>query len=374
MSVNSAAQSAGLILSNARGEIGYHEGANNSNKFAAEAGHANNQAWCSTFVTAMMKQAQAQGADIPDFVKRAEPGGAAVESYRNAYQQNGRLFRNGTPQPGDLVFFGPGGGEHIGIVERVENGRVYTIEGNTSDQVARRSYSLSDPYINSFGRTFGDKIPPDAQLGGPANLQASPGGGGGGGGSSGGGSAARAAGGGGGGGAPAAGGGGGGGGGAAPAAQGASGGGGGAAGAANYDGLMSQLMQALAGGSEDDVEKELEKLFPGMDKKQLKHLAKAMKKHPELAKELKAHPEMTQKLQAAAQKGGKEMNAALKQMEHGADGFQGGKDAKANPLDLQSGGGGNGMDALAQLLPQLTQEVQQLASTVMQMARLAQAM
>jgi len=177
MPVNSAAQSAGLILSNARGEIGYHEGSNNSNKFAGIAGHANNQAWCSTFVTAMMKKAEAQGAQIPDFVQKAEPGGAAVESYRNAYQQNGRLFRQGTPQPGDLVFFGAGGGEHIGIVERVENGKVYTVEGNSSDQVARRSYSLGDPYINSFGRTFGEKIPSDAQLGGPANLQASPGGG-----------------------------------------------------------------------------------------------------------------------------------------------------------------------------------------------------
>jgi hypothetical protein len=149
-----------------------------------------------------------------------------------------------------------------------------------------------------------------------------------------------------------------------------------AAGAAQYDNLMGQLMQALANGSDDDVEKELEKLFPGMDKKQLKHLAKAMKKHPELAKQMKDHPELAQKLQAAAQKGGKEMNAALKQMEHGADGFQGGKDAQpAKPVDLQQpGAAGGGMDALTQLLPQLTQEVAQLASTVMQMARLAQSM
>ena len=49
-----------------------------------------------------------------------------------------------------------------------------------------------------------------------------------------------------------------------------------------------------------------------------------MKKHPELAKMMKAKPEMAQKPQAAAQKGGKEMNAALKQMEHSAYGFQGG--------------------------------------------------
>jgi len=135
---------------------------------------------------------------------------------------------------------------------------------------------------------------------------------------------------------------------------------------------MGQLMQMLQGnGSEEDIEKALEKMFPGMDKKQVKHLAKEMKKHPELAKEMKAKPEMAQKLQQAAQKGGKEMNAALKQMEHGADGFQG-KDAKANPMQLQPGAAG-GMDALTALLPKLTEEVAQLAQTVMQMTRLAQA-
>ena len=59
-----------------------------------------------------------------------------------------------------------------------------------------------------------------------------------------------------------------------------------------------------------------------MDKKQLKQLAKQMKKHPELAKQMKAHPEMAQKLQAAAQKGGKEMNAALKQMDEQMEWFR----------------------------------------------------
>jgi hypothetical protein len=97
-----------------------------------------------------------------------------------------------------------------------------------------------------------------------------------------------------------------------------------------------------------------------------------MKKHPELAKMMKAKPEMAQKLQQAAQQGGKEMNAALKQMEHAADGFQG-KDAKANPTQLQPGAPG-GMDALSALLPKLTQEVAQLTQTVMQMTRLAQVM
>ena len=35
-----------------------------------------------------------------------------------------------------------GSADHVGIVERVENGRVYTIEGNTADSCQERSYPL----------------------------------------------------------------------------------------------------------------------------------------------------------------------------------------------------------------------------------------
>jgi CHAP domain len=42
-----------------------------------------------------------------------------------------------TPQPGDLIVWD----EHIGIVESVTpDGKIQTIEGNSSDQVARRTY------------------------------------------------------------------------------------------------------------------------------------------------------------------------------------------------------------------------------------------
>lgn len=47
---------------------------------------------------------------------------------------------------------------HTGIVEKVENGTVYTIEGNTSDQVARRIYSLSDGSILGYGRPAYDSV------------------------------------------------------------------------------------------------------------------------------------------------------------------------------------------------------------------------
>ena len=66
------------------------------------------------------------------------------------------------PAPGMIIFFdwhspngssGPQDGlsDHVGIVEKVENGVVYTIEGNTGDSCARRSYSLGHYEILGYG-------------------------------------------------------------------------------------------------------------------------------------------------------------------------------------------------------------------------------
>jgi hypothetical protein len=44
-----------------------------------------------------------------------------------------------------------GQSDHTGIVEKVENGRVYTIEGNTSDSCAERSYPVGYYEILGYG-------------------------------------------------------------------------------------------------------------------------------------------------------------------------------------------------------------------------------
>jgi hypothetical protein len=44
----------------------------------------------------------------------------------------------GSPQPGDLIVWGS---DHVGIVEAVDpDGTIHTIEGNSSDEVAQRTY------------------------------------------------------------------------------------------------------------------------------------------------------------------------------------------------------------------------------------------
>lgn len=41
--------------------------------------------------------------------------------------------------------------DHVGIVEKIENGRVYTIEGNTSDTCDRKDYDLYSENILGYG-------------------------------------------------------------------------------------------------------------------------------------------------------------------------------------------------------------------------------
>jgi hypothetical protein len=77
-------------------------------------------------------------------------------------QGKGTWGENGqyTPKPGDAILFdweGDGTADHIGIVEKVENGKVYTIEGNSSDSVKKNTYNLGDGridgYVQSKGKT-----------------------------------------------------------------------------------------------------------------------------------------------------------------------------------------------------------------------------
>ena len=65
-------------------------------------------------------------------------------------------FRDGsyTPAAGDIIFFDWGNNgtiDHVGIVESVSGGTVNTIEGNSGDKVARRSYRIGSSNIYGYG-------------------------------------------------------------------------------------------------------------------------------------------------------------------------------------------------------------------------------
>lgn len=69
------------------------------------------------------------------------------------YKSNGRLFT--TPQPGDQIFFGDSKSTwHTGIVTKIDNNYISTVEGNAGSPSAVRScrYPKNYRYIKGFGR------------------------------------------------------------------------------------------------------------------------------------------------------------------------------------------------------------------------------
>ena len=61
-------------------------------------------------------------------------------------------------QPGMIIIFDweesgkrDGHGDHVGIVAKVSNGRIYTVEGNNDDAVRESSYPVNSKSILGFG-------------------------------------------------------------------------------------------------------------------------------------------------------------------------------------------------------------------------------
>lgn len=104
--------------------------------------------WCACFVSWCSDQCGliTSGA-VPKFASCP----AGVEWFRN----NGKWKDNGySPAAGAIIFFdwnGDGVSDHVGIVEKCENGRVYTVEGNSNDRVQQSIYIVDSSVILGYG-------------------------------------------------------------------------------------------------------------------------------------------------------------------------------------------------------------------------------
>lgn len=162
------------LLAIAIAELGYMEketnsqlgnktanaGDNNYTKYARDlhaAGYyqanKNGYAWCDMFVDwCFLQLCGGDGKKAQEIICQTGLYGAGCKWSAKYYKQQNRYYTS-NPQAGDQVFFGKNGSfDHTGIVEKVVGSVLHTIEGNTSNQVARRTYSLSDSYILGFGR------------------------------------------------------------------------------------------------------------------------------------------------------------------------------------------------------------------------------
>lgn len=110
-------------------------------------GYNNRVEWCACFVSWCAYQSGDLDITIPKF--------SAVKDGIKYYQNKG-LWRdkNYIPKTGDLIFFDwqqDGISDHVGIIEKVENDIIYTIEGNSNDQCKQNTYKMNSNIIFGFG-------------------------------------------------------------------------------------------------------------------------------------------------------------------------------------------------------------------------------
>lgn len=109
----------------------------------------NGYAWCDMFVDWCFLQLCGTKEKAEAMICQTGLYGAGCVWSAKYYKQQNRFYTS-NPQPGDQIFFNSYA--HTGIVEKIVGSVVHTIEGNTSNQVARRTYTLGSSSIDGYGR------------------------------------------------------------------------------------------------------------------------------------------------------------------------------------------------------------------------------
>lgn len=169
------------VIDIALAEVGYIEKASNSNldsktgnagsgnytKYARDLdkikfynGNKNGFAWCDVFVDWCFYKAFGKKRALELLCQPEKSTGAGCGFSMNFYKAHNQFYNS--PKEGDQIFFTDGTSiYHTGLVYKVDNSKVYTVEGNTSDvnyvdgnggKVCKKSYPLGASYIRGYGR------------------------------------------------------------------------------------------------------------------------------------------------------------------------------------------------------------------------------
>ena len=132
------------IVAVARSQLGNEGGL----KYCEWYGYPYRVEWCAIFVSWCAEQCGYLDAGVL-------PKELNVIPYVEWFRERGQWqYRNYEPSPGDIIFFdweSDGLSDHVGIVEKVEDGFVYTIEGNANDRCAENRYYLSAAPVYGYG-------------------------------------------------------------------------------------------------------------------------------------------------------------------------------------------------------------------------------
>lgn len=144
-----AGQSDDMIVAVAQSQIGNVGG----EPYWSWYGFSERVDWCACFVSWCANECgYIENGIIPKF--------ASCAIGVNWFQSHGHwVDGSAEPVPGMIIFFDwdeditgqDGRPNHVGIVEKVENGMVYTIEGNSDDTCRRRNYSIGHYEILGYG-------------------------------------------------------------------------------------------------------------------------------------------------------------------------------------------------------------------------------
>lgn len=126
-------------------------------------GRKQGYAWCDVFVDWLMFQCFGEEAALKLLCAKPKSSGAGCTYSLNYYIAAGQYRkRTDKPEVGDQIFFGAvGNSNHTGIVYKVDDTTVYTVEGNTSGAdgvvpnggaVCKKSYPLASSAIAGYGR------------------------------------------------------------------------------------------------------------------------------------------------------------------------------------------------------------------------------
>lgn len=104
--------------------------------------------WCACFASWCADQCgYLESGIIPKFSLCSD----GVDWFKGKGQWQGKEYE---PQAGDIIFFDWGNNgsiDHVGIVEKCENGVVYTVEGNSGDACKQQSYPVGSSSIYGYG-------------------------------------------------------------------------------------------------------------------------------------------------------------------------------------------------------------------------------
>ena len=104
--------------------------------------------WCAIFVSWCADQCGYLDAGVLPKMEGVRP---YVDWFIERGQWQGRDYE---PSPGDIIFFdweSDGLADHVGIVEKVEGGLIYTVEGNSGDRCVENHYYLGSAPVYGFG-------------------------------------------------------------------------------------------------------------------------------------------------------------------------------------------------------------------------------